>query len=877
MLTLLVGGLFACGEPTISEEDAEEYVDEWASNVQTTLRTMAVEPAGKEAFHDRFDRAVKEREEPTDASKMPPEFLADRVYRDHDYEFHFVDRGGLTERGEAVWDALGDVEDHGLEADDYALDQIKAEIEQLEEDETRFDELGNYEANESERQAAREWLTSQPESEFELDEDGYQVLTDEVIATDDGDRMEERLGEYEAVSEEIAEHQARLEYLLATDFLRFARNMKHFRLRDIFIHERHDDRWTDPEIEGRRPDKAKGPYRAGQVWRKAAQVAEEASDEDEILQERLAGALEEVLTGETEEAIAELEPDHPQYEGLKDEYARYRKIVDDGGWEKVPVTNGLGPGSTHANVEALKKRLQIEGYYPEDADIDRTFDAELTEAVEAYQKTHQMHVTGRPNAGFWSSLNVPAERRLRQIELNLQRWRESNVRHSDPTYVFINIPDFHVEVWNDQQLAKRIRIVAGNNDKADDDDEEQEADGEPAIDTDRIENPDYPNRTPTLSAYIDRVIYNPFWNVTDRIREEDIDPEARAWVEEQHKETIIELLEQEYDEKRAEAEKEADDEETSLTDSVVGSVGDDEPSGGDAASGERRDETSEDEQTGGDEADREATDPEAGADDEDADEDAQETSSDRKERDREGDEDDRGGVDDDAEEDADADEEDTAEMSQEDERERLEEAAEAYWSKNDDDEIAFDVEAIVELLDVESDEVEEALEERFPYLDPEKGEVDTSETDPDRIPAWYEENEYEVMFPGTEWEYVRMKQGDENALGKVKIIFPNQYDVYLHDTPKKELFNRDIRGFSHGCMRVHKPLDLAEYLLELDGQKEEHNIQYLLAEGEYAPIFLDEQIPVHIDYMTVRVDEEGRANFLADIYDYDEEALDEEG
>jgi murein L,D-transpeptidase YcbB/YkuD len=74
-------------------------------------------------------------------------------------------------------------------------------------------------------------------------------------------------------------------------------------------------------------------------------------------------------------------------------------------------------------------------------------------------------------------------------------------------------------------------------------------------------------------------------------------------------------------------------------------------------------------------------------------------------------------------------------------------------------------------------------------------------------------------------------------------------------------------------MRMHKPLSFAEYLLERDGQLDDFNIERILRDTTYEPIFLKRQIPVHIDYMTVRVGDEGRAHFLADIYDYDDEAL----
>jgi hypothetical protein len=183
------------------------------------------------------------------------------------------------------------------------------------------------------------------------------------------------------------------------------------------------------------------------------------------------------------------------------------------------------------------------------------------------------------------------------------------------------------------------------------------------------------------------------------------------------------------------------------------------------------------------------------------------------------------------------------------------------------------------------------LEKKFPYLDPETGEVDVSTTDPDNVPAWYAENNYEVMHPGKEWEYVRMDQGNSNALGRVKVIFPNRHDIYLHDTPKEKLFDREIRAFSHGCMRMDEPLGFAKYLLERDGTWSEIDVDSLLNERvrkedessgetewglEYRPVFLDEEVPVYVEYFTARVDKKGRTHFYADVYGKDAEQLGED-
>jgi murein L,D-transpeptidase YcbB/YkuD len=163
--------------------------------------------------------------------------------------------------------------------------------------------------------------------------------------------------------------------------------------------------------------------------------------------------------------------------------------------------------------------------------------------------------------------------------------------------------------------------------------------------------------------------------------------------------------------------------------------------------------------------------------------------------------------------------------------------------------------------------------DNFPYINPETGKIDVSTTDPDYVPAWYAANNYEVMYPSKSWEYVRMTPGPHNALGFVKVIFPNLYDVYLHDTNAKALFSRPIRAFSHGCMRMSKPLEFAEYLLRREGKFDANNVPGALKTGEYLPIFFDKQIPVYVEYYTVRVDDDGRANFLADIYDYDERGI----
>ncbi len=110
--------------------------------------------------------------------------------------------------------------------------------------------------------------------------------------------------------------------------------------------------------------------------------------------------------------------------------------------------------------------------------------------------------------------------------------------------------------------------------------------------------------------------------------------------------------------------------------------------------------------------------------------------------------------------------------------------------------------------------------------------------------------------------------GPLNALGQVKFMFPNQYDVYLHDTPSRELFSKSGRAFSSGCVRVAQPLDLATLLLEGNGMTRAQ-IDAIIAKGEQQTVFLKNPVPVHIEYWTAWIDSNNQLNFRNDIYERD--------
>ncbi|PKK83063.1 MAG: peptidoglycan-binding protein [candidate division Zixibacteria bacterium HGW-Zixibacteria-1] len=117
--------------------------------------------------------------------------------------------------------------------------------------------------------------------------------------------------------------------------------------------------------------------------------------------------------------------------------------------------------------------------------------------------------------------------------------------------------------------------------------------------------------------------------------------------------------------------------------------------------------------------------------------------------------------------------------------------------------------------------------------------------------------------------WLRQEPGPKNALGGIKFMFPNKFNVYLHDTPDKNLFSKSSRGFSSGCIRIEKPFDLALYLLRnLPNWSREEMIKAVNA-GAERTVPLPEQIPVHVLYWTAWVSPDGGVNFREDIYNRD--------
>ncbi|WP_108880937.1 L,D-transpeptidase family protein [Anderseniella sp. Alg231-50] len=146
-------------------------------------------------------------------------------------------------------------------------------------------------------------------------------------------------------------------------------------------------------------------------------------------------------------------------------------------------------------------------------------------------------------------------------------------------------------------------------------------------------------------------------------------------------------------------------------------------------------------------------------------------------------------------------------------------------------------------------------------------------------PSYFEQRGYEVLnsrgqrISGWDvdwWNYrggigVRQKPGPKNALGEVKFMFPNKHAIYLHDTPKRSLFSKDRRAYSHGCVRVQNPRELATQILGWSQNK----IASTIATRKNTPVQLKRKLPVHLTYFTAWTDETGDLAYYNDVYKRD--------
>jgi L,D-transpeptidase YcbB len=164
-------------------------------------------------------------------------------------------------------------------------------------------------------------------------------------------------------------------------------------------------------------------------------------------------------------------------------------------------------------------------------------------------------------------------------------------------------------------------------------------------------------------------------------------------------------------------------------------------------------------------------------------------------------------------------------------------------------------------------EIKPAILRNPGYLAKNNMEVVTKEKNPKQVDPYSIDwgSVTEKNFP----YMVRQRPGGKNSLGDIKFLFPNEYNVYLHDTPADALFSQNQRDFSHGCVRLEQPIELGKYMLKDMPEWNENRIRETIRNGEETWVTLPKRVQVYIVYFTSWADENGNVHFRQDLYGHD--------
>ena len=394
---------------------------------------------------------------------------------------------GLNDQGVAWLERLRRVEaTHGIFGERLRLPQIEAAYEQLE----AVAPAPEIALEPGERAALRDWFADNA-ARFGQDRDNARLLEELTAPEAPLARLGQLRQRLQARSQARRRARLRLELVLTDALVRLAYQL----------------RWDNLA------------WQRGQSWSGA--LADPVVDEGESLdpkirarleRARAAALMQESLTPlfeerqPVDEAVRALWPPFEQYPRLVEAYGRFQKIEAEGGWDELPhEVVGLEQGDEGEGVRLLKARLRAERMW--EGDDTPRFGAALAQAVELYQRTHQIWVKGHITEETWRSMNVPATRRRLRLRRSLQLWRDSRVG-PDREYVRVNIPDFHAEIWKDGERQMRVKVVTGSGKR-------EWVDGEVTM----------PRATRLFSDELEYIVFNPYWNVPKGIVEQEILPE----------------------------------------------------------------------------------------------------------------------------------------------------------------------------------------------------------------------------------------------------------------------------------------------------------------------------------------------------------------
>ncbi|MGM0555126.1 MAG: L,D-transpeptidase family protein [Myxococcota bacterium] len=538
MLVLLSVGLISCGESTKVASDppapvdpTRVYVEQLLPELDDDLRQHAEAVAVGKALETILSREVRRSWNARVADGIKYADLFERIYKERDYHKVFARSDGLTPAGQAVLEVLLDAERHALDPSPYHVARIQTLVSKLEQGSKGEPTWSTIKLDGSEAEGLVRWMKKhdlEPHKPATRSAILDAMVGAKVDVSREGEvlsspapRITSKMDAFLEAFDKNAEANAELELRTADGALRYARDMKHFNL-------------------------------ARQDWRDLR----DAGGSKALIYGRLEQTFDALATADARETLGVLEglePEHPQYDKLVGGLQRYRAIAAEGGWPEVRRTS-IEPGHKSPRVGVLRERLAAEGYLPRrgadrgarapdsERDADsvapgesagaaesrsdsaghpdaepgepdaNVVDEALVSAVKSYQITHQFDPDADPTPGFWRSLNVPVEERIEQIELAIQRWRESHYM-GESEFIMVNIPDFHAEVYRDGERQMRFRVVTGNNKRVCD-----EETGEWT----------YPNATPVMMAELDHVIVNPYWYVPGRIIREELEPKLES-------------------------------------------------------------------------------------------------------------------------------------------------------------------------------------------------------------------------------------------------------------------------------------------------------------------------------------------------------------
>lgn len=222
----------------------------------------------------------------------------------------------------------------------------------------------------------------------------------------------------------------------------------------------------------------------------------EARGKSRRAQPDIPAKLSAAIDGDLDSFIEQLRPQHPEYVALQKALADVRGQQAKGGWPQVTAAS-LKPGGSNPAVVTLRQRLAASGHLKGDiaANTSAVYDNELVEAVKSFQELHAVKASGVVDAPTLAAMNVPIDKRIQQIELNLERWRwmpdDFGAHH-----FLVNVPYFHLLARQDDKIVMDIRVVVGK----------------PG------------HETPLFSDDMESVVFSPYWNIPDSIAENETAP-----------------------------------------------------------------------------------------------------------------------------------------------------------------------------------------------------------------------------------------------------------------------------------------------------------------------------------------------------------------